>query len=267
VSVDLNKKLKVTIEMPLSQDLGQQFAALSTVRVDAELGGQLNAGYLGNNISLDGDVEFARGDIESFGRSFTIDDSSVVHFTGTNYANPNLEMAARYITSSYGDVVMNVGGTALSPTFGLKSENTDVSYDETDLFAILLLGKPASAMADSEGESNSALMSAALSQVTGSVGSALSGTLVDEVDWDPDSGVRVGKAINDKLFLSYDWNNDPEEGENRNQVTLEWLISRRAFAEFVTGDEAQSSAELYWRVLFGEQVSTPKSSTAEPGEE
>lgn len=253
LTVDLSKKLKVNVEMPLSQDYGKQFAALSTLYVNAEMDGVLEAGYIRNDVWLEGDVEFTRGEIESFGRKFSLDAGSQVIFSGTNYANPNLEMAARYSTSSYGDVVMKITDTAMSPSISLDSENTDNYYDQSDLFAILFLGKPASAMADSEGESNSALMSAALSQVTGSVGSALSGTLVDEVDFDT-SGVRVGKAINDRLFLNYDRNLDPEEGENRNQVTLEWIISRRAFAEFMTGDEAQSSAELYWRMLFGKQA-------------
>jgi len=264
LSVDLGKKLKLDVEMPLSQDYGQQFAALSTVFVSAEMDGTLAVGYHKNELSLVGDVEFSRGEVATFGRSFSLDDDSVIHFTGKDYANPNLEMSARYTTSSYGDVVMNISKTALDPGIALESENASQEYDETDLFSILFFGKPASAMADSEGESSSALLSAALSQVTGSVGSALSGTLVDEVDWDPDSGVRVGKAINDKLFLSYDWNNDPDEGDNYNQVTLEWLISRRAFAEFMTGDEAQSSAELYWRVLFGDDATRHDGDESEP---
>ena len=104
----------------------------------------------------------------------------------------------------------------------------------------------------SEGESGagSILLSTALASLSGQVSRALGGSLVDEVDWDPDSGVRVGKAIGDSLFLTYDLNSNPEDDDNINQLTLEWIISPRTYAEFMTGDMAQSSADLYWRWLF-----------------
>jgi autotransporter translocation and assembly factor TamB len=264
LDLDLSNQLNINVEMPLSQDYGQQLAALSSLFASAELTGELQAGYLNNNLSLAGEVEFIQGELSWLGRDFTMDDGSILKFTGREYSNPYLALQARYMTSSYGDVVMGVEGPAFEPSLSFSSENAVQEYDQTDLFAILLTGKPASAMADSEGETNSALMSAAIAQVSGSVGSALSGTLVDEVDWDPTSGIRVGKAINDRLFLTYDWNNNADENENRNQVTLEWLITRRAFAEFVTGDATESSAEIYWRVLFGEHLSEEETPPAAP---
>lgn len=252
LAVDLNNHLRVDVEMPLSQDYGQQLAALSSLYASTELTGQLDVRFQKNALSLVGDVGFNRGNVTWLGRDFSLDGDSELRFTGREYTNPHLDIRARYVTASYGDVVMGVDGPALEPSVQFTSENAEQKYDQTDLFAILLTGKPASAMADTEGESSSALMSAALAQVSGTVGSALSGTLVDEVDWDPSSGVRVGKALSDRLFLTYDWNNNADDNENKNQISLEWLVSRQAFAEFVTGDAAQSSAELYWRVLFGE---------------
>ncbi len=74
--------------------------------------------------------------------------------------------------------------------------------------------------------------------------------MVDEFDWNPDSGMRVGKALNERLFLAYDRNSKSEDDENFHQFTLELIISPRMYAEFMTGDMAQSSADLYWRWLF-----------------
>jgi autotransporter translocation and assembly factor TamB len=214
--------------------------------------GELTASYINNNLDLVGTVEISRGEADILTRRFAVESGSEVRFIGGDYANPFLDIQARYVTQQYGDVVLNISNTAAAPKFGYSSENAEQDYDQSDLFAILLLGRPASALADSEGESSMNALSLALSTVTGSVSSALGGTVVDEVDWDPESGVRIGKSISEKLFLVYDRNSNPDDTENINQVTLEWLISRRLYAEFRTGDRAQSAANIYWRRIFGE---------------
>ena len=85
----------------------------------------------------------------------------------------------------------------------------------------------------------------------GAVGDVLSGSVVDNVDWDPtESMFRVGKTLSDTMFLSYMKRYGAEEGENNNEVTLEWLVLKRVYVEFVTGDANNTEANVYYRWIF-----------------
>ena len=95
------------------------------------------------------------------------------------------------------------------------------------------------------------LFKAAMSTVGSNVGDVLGGSIVDEVDWDPTEGMfRIGKTINDAMFLSYLRDNGAEDDENTNEVTLEWLILNRVYAEFITGDANNTQVTVYYRWLF-----------------
>jgi hypothetical protein len=41
-----------------------------------------------------------------------------------------------------------------------------------------------------------------------------------------------------------------DEGENITEITVDWTITRAWNAEFVTGDQGASSADLYWTWRF-----------------
>jgi autotransporter translocation and assembly factor TamB len=151
-----------------------------------------------------------------------------------------------HTTSRYGDVNVTISGSAEDPEVALSADE----YDDTDILFLLLFGKPASEMSEGESGAGSLLLTTAVASLSGQVSRAVGGTLIDEFDWDPESGVRVGKALSEKLFIAYDRNTNPEDDENINQITLEWIITRRMYAQFMTGDMAQSSADLYWRWLF-----------------
>ena len=85
----------------------------------------------------------------------------------------------------------------------------------------------------------------------GVVGDALGGHVVDEIDWDPTEDMfQIGKSVNDTMFLSYTKVKEPDDGENQNQITLEWLILNRVYAEFITGDANNSQVTLYYRWIF-----------------
>ena len=58
---------------------------------------------------------------------------------------------------------------------------------------------------------------------------------------------RVGKTLSDTMFLSYMKRYGAEEGENNNEVTLEWLVLKRVYVEFVTGDANNTEANVYYR--------------------
>ena len=209
--------------------------------------GELDVAYRGGALSVNGTIETLTGSTTRlFDTSFAVSDGSAVYFVGNEYADPILKMEAVHSNASYGDVNVAITGTAESPEVALSSDG----YDETDILFLLLFGKPASEMSEGESGAGAILLSTALASLSGQVTRALGGTFIDEIDWDADSGLRIGKALSEKLFLAYDRNSNADVNENINQITLEWIISRRMYAEFMTGDMAQSSADLYWRWLF-----------------
>jgi hypothetical protein len=40
------------------------------------------------------------------------------------------------------------------------------------------------------------------------------------------------------------------ETDNMTQASVEWILSRRTYAELITGDQGKSSGDLYWRWRF-----------------
>ncbi len=247
LGVDLNRSLRMAVDMPLLDTYGGQISSLSTVSVVAEMDGELDVGYRGGALSIHGTVETLAGSTTRlFDTSFSVTDGSAVYFVGDDYANPILKLEAVHTTSRYGDVNVTISGSAEDPEVALSADE----YDDTDILFLLLFGKPASEMSEGESGAGSLLLTTAVASLSGQVSRAVGGTLIDEFDWDPESGVRVGKALSEKLFIAYDRNTNPEDDENINQITLEWIITRRMYAQFMTGDMAQSSADLYWRWLF-----------------
>ena len=247
LGVDLNRNLRMAVDMPLLDTYGRQISSLSTVSILADMDGTLDVAWQNGALSLNGTVETLTGSTTRlFDTSFAMASGSAVYFVGDDYANPILKLNAVHTNSRYGEVNVDISGSADQPEVAFSADQ----YDETDILFLLLFGKPASEMSEGESSAGSILFSTAMASISGQVSRAVGGTLIDEFDWDPDSGVRIGKALSEQLFLAYDRNSNPEDDENINQLTLEWIISRRMYAQFMTGDMAQSRADLYWRWLF-----------------
>lgn len=251
ISVDLGDRVSVQAEMPVTNDYGQSFAKFSTVQVDSDLRGKLDVGWDKGEPTVLGDMQTIRGKFMTMGKDFDLGEGDII-FTGANYMNPTLNLVAQKTFGNYGTVVVNVGGTVEEMKIDFTAENTPYPYDQTDILTLMLLGKPTQDMANAESQTASVLIQAGMKTMTGMVGDALGGTVVDEVDWDPtDGGVfRVGKTLNDTMFLSYVRNNSAQAGDNQNELTLEWLILQRIYGEFITGDANNTKATLYYRWLF-----------------
>ena len=251
ISVDLGDRVSVQSEMPVTNDYGQSFAKFSTVQVDSDLRGKLDVGWDKGEPTVLGDMQTIRGKFMTMGKDFDLGEGDII-FTGANYMNPTLNLVAQKTFGSYGTVVVNVGGTVDEMKIDFTAENTPYPYDQTDILTLMLLGKPTQDMANAESQTASVLIQAGMKTMTGMVGDALGGTVVDEVDWDPtDGGVfRVGKTLSDTMFLSYVRNNSAQAGDNQNELTLEWLILQRIYGEFITGDANNTKATLYYRWLF-----------------
>ena len=250
VGLDLGDRIAIKAELPMAEGYGQSFASLSTVKVDTDLRGKINAGWSGGEPQMTGTISTIRGGFETMGRDFDIEEGEIV-FTGGQIHNPQLNLTAQKGFGTYGDIVVRVGGTVEEMTIDFESQNAPETYDQTDILSLILLGKPAREMADSESQTSSLLLTAGLKAMGGVVGGALGGQVVDEIDWDPSEDMfQIGKSLNDSMFLSYTKVKEPDEGENQNQITLEWLILNRVYMEFITGDANNSEVTLYYRWIF-----------------
>lgn len=94
---------------------------------------------------LVGDIAVVRGWAGFQGRRFTLDGGKV-RFTGGRKINPSLDIVAQYQASDH-IVEAVVQGTADEPTLVLRSEP---ELEHADILAVLLFGKPASALDQGE---------------------------------------------------------------------------------------------------------------------
>lgn len=246
VDVDLLRNLRLRATVPMQSDYGQQFAQLSSVGLDADLGGEVRVIQVDSVLVLQGEIETLRGTATVLGVPFDVR-GGTISFLGDGYANPLIDIRAVRHTGSYGDVNVHVGGFVDNLAIEPSSEEYP---DKTDVVTLLLFGKPASEMADGEGQASNQVIAAALSAMTGSLEQAIGASVVDELEIDPAGAVRVGWALSDRLFLRLEQRFVDDDTSNRTEVTLEYLISRRLYAEFTTGDRAASAANLYWRWRF-----------------
>ena len=251
IGIDLGERVSIKAEMPMAEEYGQSFASLSTVKIETALRGAIDLGWTQGEPIVTGALSAIRGEFTTMTRDFSIEEGEII-FTGGDVYNPRLALTAQKTFGGYGDIVVYLGGTVEEMTLEFESKNGPEIYDQTDILSLILLGKPAKEMADAESQSSSLLLTAGLKTMSGAVGDALgSGQVLDQIDWDPTADLfEIGKSLNDTMFLSYSKVNEPDEGENENEITLEWLILKRVYAEFITGDANNSQVSVYYRWIF-----------------
>jgi len=247
LSLDLLRNLRLRATVPMQQDFGQQLAHLSSVGLDADLGGELRVLQQAGALSLRGELETLRGSATVLGVPFDIEEGTIA-FVGDGYDDPLIDIHAVRNTGGYGDVDVSVSGRLSA----LEIDPSSESYpDKKDVVTLLLFGKPASEMEASQGSAASQIIGATVSALSGQLEQAIGATLFDELRIDPAGAVRVGWSLNSRLFLRLEQRAAAlAETGNRTELTLEYLITRRMYAEFVTGDRAASRAHLYWRWRF-----------------
>lgn len=250
MSVKLDRKLHLKVELPIQADYGEQFAALSSIKLDADFDGDLTVGGSIGQPNLLGGIETTAGTVEVMGATFNLSNDGTINFVGEDYANPILNLSASRHTSGYGDVSVKI-------TQDVNHVKVDFSADDysdpSDALSLVVFGKPASELTDVEsGHLGNSLMALARSGLSGQLERAVGLSAIDQFEIDPSSGaVKVGKAISDHLFLSIEQRLSTDEThENLTEATVEWLILSQLYADFVTGDAGQSSADIYWRWRF-----------------
>lgn len=247
LKVDLHTGLSLSAAIPTATDYGDQFAQLSTVGVNVDLLSPqpLVVQMRGGSPAVYGPVEMNRGDLNIMGKSFAVAPGSSVGFDG-DVADPILDITASHRTAQYGDIDVEVTGSVSDPGLDFSSEEYP---DKTDVMAILVLGKPPSDMSESEGQMGGALLGAALGSVANSLTRTVSGAFFGQIEIDGDS-FRMGVPVARSVFATMEVRSTDDEDENSLQMTLEWLLGSNLSAELVTGDQAATSADVYYRWRF-----------------
>ena len=247
LDVDLNSKVRLKADVPMSEDFGAQFAQLAALSVDLGLDGRLKIAQSKGVLSMLGELQTLRGEAVAMGKRFAITEGTVT-FTGENYANPQLNLGAAHQVGQYGSVEIKIGGDVENTAMELSSPEYP---DQTDVMSMLLFGKPTNAMSETEGESGAGLLSAAMASVGGQAARSTGAAFLQNVQIDPGSGsVKVGFPLTDKIYLSIERVRPEADTDNMTQAAVEWLLSRAAYGEVVTGDRGKSSGDVYLRWRF-----------------
>jgi len=246
LDLDLARNAAVQVEMPLDDSFGALYASLATVLLEARLDGELQLGLKQGELGMQGEVQPTWGRADILGARFELDGGTVAFAGGSPY-DPILDLHAVHSAGAYGEVTVDITGTLdeLGLSFG-----SELHPDELDIISILVLGKPVNELSAGEGEGDelSMVAGALLGELERMGGGA---QVVDTLEIDA-TQVKGGKALGDDVFLTVAFKNDAdqEDGENNIETTVDWTISRRLNAEFVTGDQGASSADIYWTWRF-----------------
>ncbi len=245
LGVDFQQNVVLKADIPLTGESG--FSQLATFSMDLGLDGKLRVGQEQGVLSVLGELMTLRGELNVLGKRFGIQDG-LIAFTGENFANPMLDLKASHQVGQYGTVDIKILGDVANTQMEFSSQEYP---DQTDVMSMLLFGKPTSAMSETEGESGSGLLTAALSSVGGQAARASGAAFLQNVSIDPGSGsVKVGFPLSEKVYMSIERLKPESDTDNTTQAALEWLLARRSYAEFITGDKGKSSSDLYWRWRF-----------------
>ena len=247
LEVNLNSKVRIKADIPMSEDFGAQFAQLASMNVDLGLDGRLRIQQEDAQLSMLGELRTLRGEAVAMGKRFVITEGTVT-FTGENYTNPQLDLGAAHQVGRYGSVEIKIAGDAENTSIHMSSPEYP---DQTDVMSMLLFGKPTSAMSETEGESGAGLLSAAMASVGGQAARSTGAAFLQNVQIDPGSGsVKVGFPLTDKVYLSIERVRPEADTDNMTQAAIEWLLSRAAYGEVVTGDRGKTSGDVYLRWRF-----------------
>lgn len=204
----------------------------------------------GDDPRVAGGIKLARGWVGFQGRRFVLDQGKIT-FTGGTKINPQLDIVAQHKHDDYLiDAV--VGGTGEEPSLDLRS---DPALEQADILAVLLFGKPASALGRGE-QAN--LQQQAVSLTSGYAASTIGRSVSDALGLDAlgldlsdvnFSGGQVGfgRNLNRKTRISASQSVGGEAGQ---EVAIDYEISPNIDFRTTTSSKGSSGADIIWRKRY-----------------
>jgi Uncharacterized protein conserved in bacteria len=217
-----------------------------------ELAGEVRARKSrGEEPNLVGSIHIVHGWAGFQGRRFTVDGGKVV-FTGGQKIDPSLNIVGQHRFPNY-LVEAIVGGTVEKPTLALRSQPP---LEQADILALLLFGKPASALLERGEQVDLQRQALALtgSYAAATIGQSVSEALgleelgidISELDF---SGGQVGLdryiTPNTRISVSQDIG-----GKQGQEVSIEYQIAPGWEAHTSTSSSGNSGADIIWRKQY-----------------
>ncbi len=216
-------------------------------KVDVELKADVRFELAGEAQYAQGAVEVVKGSVEPLsGRVFQVERGRV-QFTGGPPEAAIVDVQARYDNPA-AKVTVNVTGPATAPEVKLSSLPP---LDEQQIAMLIATGKTelkagAGGIGTLSGEEagKAALAAVATKAFKELVAKKLP---LDTVALEP-GALRAGKYVTDKIYVGYTrrLDADPEKGENRDEVRVEYQISPRWSFESRYGNAQSGGANLIW---------------------
>jgi translocation and assembly module TamB len=216
-------------------------------RVSVDLQGDVTFELSGGGVYAEGSVDVIRGKVEPInGRVFDVERGRV-QFSGGPVRAAVLEVRARYDNPA-AKVTVAITGPISKPEIQLSS---DPHLDDAQIAMLIATGQAdfkasTGAVGTLTGEeAGRAALGAVVTQVFNGL---VAGKLpLDTVALDA-TALRAGKYVGDKVYVGYVRRFDakPEEGENTDEVRLEYRITPRWKFEVSYGTARTGAASLIW---------------------
>jgi hypothetical protein len=247
VRVYLQRNALLAATMPMEQTLGRALSTLSSITVDTQLDGELEATVRAGELSLVGEVYPVRGLTRVFGRPFDLK-GNAISFTGKDWTDPVLDLEAVHDTADYGDITARITGTPSAIALELTAAESGLAQE--DVLSVLVLGQPSSELGSGEGEALNGLLSLGLGAGTGFAAAELAqGLQLDQLEIDL-NGLRFGRRLREDLYLLGELRPfvDKDE-ENQYEFTLEWRLGRTWQLDVTSGSSGFTTLGLNrkWR--------------------
>lgn len=272
-STDAGSKLRAglgSMNLDLSVTLPSRRVRVSNELMDLYLEGKLNIGSNGGQPTLGGKIGVVEGEVEFYGKRFTVSDESLVAFDGGSNINPRLNVIADFDISNVdlsalgleatqdSAIRLAVTGTAEAPKLDLSSEPP---MEQTNIISIMLVGTAinASQTNDQEAGVERQTMNLFVGLATGQIARLLAGDLpIDVLRVEAgDQGlatarITIGKRLTRDLTVIYsaDLGAKAEENENENEFRVQYRLTRRVQIETYVGDAGRGGVDLLLRWRF-----------------
>jgi translocation and assembly module TamB len=246
MDVDVWQAAALDLELAIPKNVWLRHA-----NANAELSGRLRLEKApGANLAVGGLLEVVRGWVGFQGRRFNLVRGVVTFERGENI-NPTLDVVGEYRAGEY---VVNavVSGNAEKPALTLTSQP---QLDQSDILAVLLFGKPISAL--NQGEAASLQQSAvglttgfAAGQIANAVTHALG---LQQLGLDPgdvevaDGRVRVGRYVGNNTFFSV---SQEIAGTYGQEVAVEFRITKDWRLGVSSSTEGTNGVDLIWHKRY-----------------
>ncbi len=225
-------------------------ARLRNSELNIRFGGELRMRKPpGGFFLLFGDLQTKDGWLNFQGKQFRIE-RGVFTFPAIPVIDPSLDLLASYRVPDY-TTYIKITGTLSEPSLELYS---DPPLDSADVLSVILFGRPMSELARGEQETlaqtgGQLAASYAASNLASSLGMALNlDTIVVETGKTAEeSGVGIGKYVNEKLYLYY----FQQFGEKATEeFRIRYEINKNFSVQASQDAEGQGGVDLYYTYTY-----------------